>query len=1093
MASIPRNGLTKQMVSLKLTGGIDRKTDPKQLQNGQMYTADNVQYIVEGQIRKRYGYTNLNPPGGLQGAPFAAVGCRDNVEPIILGSGALNRYNPTTGLSTSIPANTLGRLDSSSITSSSGVGTQASPPVNASCATDGQKYTLVTWEEIDTQTNIVFYGIQDLTTGSWILSPVQIVIPNGATAPVSGTQTPVVASGSPRALYYNGYFYIVLSFIASSTSGGTTQYTNVIEAYALNLLSLASGLISTSMAQTIGGSQTSAALALQTCGWDVAQQNGKMFLAWTNSSSSGTGYIRQFPISGQTISAGQSNTWTGQGPSSGSYTYPRVSISIGTNATIPIALMTPYSLLTLKAADLSTATTTNLSFGVSGTISYPTACLWVNNVAYGFAISAVQANATAYYVSVIGVNVASLTQVFSGFFPAPSTSLATGIVSRPWFYKNRLYIWVFGSGYAGWGTFREQVLLEIDSGSAALNYVARTSYQSAGLTNQPYNIVPNDVINIPNTNRYLSYMTQTTDVVGGTPATLGTKTTQASSAVVSNVFYGALTRNQFDFTPSTPNAIFNLPTGGNFIPGPIPQHYDGQALIEAGFSAAPELQTAPLVPASSSGVGTTNGQIPAGTYTYYFCFCRRDAYGNIIRSSPSSPYIVTLTTSTSFVTFPPIYYSRTPGVYLELYRTTLASPLQPQLLARINNGVKYTDNNLDSAIVNNPTLYTYSGELPNDPPPAVHSMAFGETRAYIIPSDSRNTIWCSKKYAPGRSVEWSSNLILTEGGTHSGSFTAIAVLDTNIIVFKQDQLLYFYGDGPDNTGANGSFGAFQKLSSDVGCIDPGSLAIIPAGLLFRSQRGIELLSRGLQVSYVGWPVEPIVQGITTIASATVMPQYQQVRFVPSVAGQPVLVYDYLANRWSTYSSMASLSTANVLGNYWWISADGSTCNIETPKQFLDAGTNFIQMTLETPEIPSANIQGWGRIYRIGFLGEMASSHVMSLSFAYDHQEYYTDTIIYNAASSNDQQTGLTFDQNGQYPVIYILVPGPEQFRLSRVPRQVMQTVRIKLQDTPITVYYYNDQFQPYQLPYGESCAISNLTFETGQKAILAKLPGSQTV
>ncbi len=749
--------------------------------------------------------------------------------------------------------------------------------------------------------------------------------------------------------------------------------------------------------------------------------------------------------------------------------------------------------MTFKAADLTTLTRTDVNYTVNGAFSYPTAVLWVGNVVYGFTMSTI-ANANALYLQVFGVNVATSTLVFSANFPAPSTSIATGIVSRPWYYNNRLYIWMFGSGYAGWGVFREQVLMEITVPSAALNYVARTAYQNAGLVDQPYNIVPNDVINVPGTNKYLAYMTQTTDVVGGTPPTLGTTANSAVAAVISNSFYGALSRTQFDFSSKTPSAIVNLPTGGVFITGAMPQQYDGQALVEAGFSSAPELTTAPMLPGTGVVINnnaTTSG-ITAGTYIYYLCFCRRDGYGNIIRSSPSAPLIVTFTGTKNSLLIPGIYYSRMPGVYLELYRTTLITPLQPQLVARISNGQQYIDTTADSAILANPTLYTYSGEYPNDPPPAVHSMAVGETRAYIIPSDSRNSIWCSKKYSPGRTVEWTSNLILTEGGTHSGDFTAIAVLDTNIIVFKRDQILYFYGDGPDNAGATGSFSAFQRLSSDVGCIDPGSLAIIPAGLLFRSQRGIELLSRGLQVSYVGWPVEPIAQSITTIASATVMPQYQQVRFVPSVAGEPTLVYDYLGNRWSTYSNMSALSSSNVLGNYWWVSANGSTCNIETPGQCLDAG-NFVTMTIETPEIPSTALQGWGRIYRIGVLGEMKTSHQLTVSFAYDHQEYYTDNIAYNATSSADIGQNLFSDNMGTVPVVYVTVPGPEQFRFSRVPRQVMQTLRLRLQDSPLTVYYWNDIVQPLQLPFGESCAISNITLETGQKAILAKLPGSQTV
>lgn len=1102
----PRNGLTKQQVSLKLTGGIDRKTDPKQLQNGQMYTADNVQYTTEGQLRKRFGYTTLNPPGGLQGAPFAAVGVRDNVEPIVLGTGALNRFNPTTGLSTAIPANTQGRLAASNVAASSAIGGIASPPVNASCATDGQKYAFVVWEEIDTSTHYVFYGVQDIQNGSWIISPTQIPLNfNTGFSDYLSTSYTLTGQGRPRAFYNNGYFYIAIHVYGSGTYNNTTVYGGAVKFAAMNLLNLSAGFVPVSNSTMVVASQLANTQSSNYgAAWDAVIANNVLYFCWipsggTSSGSSGTGSVTALTINGTSLS----------GISSGNFTYKasqsplvdRVSIAIGQTA-VPIAITTQTSLVTMTSP-VSQFSQTNFAVPITDASQcFPTATIWMGNVAYGFAIG-YSPSASVNFVCALGYDVVAKANSLVAYIPAPSTSLATGIVSRPWVYNNRIYLWIFSSGFAGWGVYRDQVLLEVTTNPLTYNFVARTAYQTAGLVNQQYSIVPNDVINIPNTSKYVAYLTQTTDVVGGTapkaaiPAnsTTGTAAVNAVPAKVSNTFYGVLTRTQFDFRPPTPSMFYNIPTGGVFLTGAFPQQYDGQFLTEAGFSVAPELMTAPGLVSSSPTVFTASGSgLAAGSYTYYLVFCRRDAYGNVIRSSPSSPIVVTTTATYSSVIIPAITYFKVPNVYIEVYRTTIAIPSQPQFVAKVSPGVPYTDNNADSVIASNPTLYTYSGEYPNDPPPAVHSMAVGETRAYIIPSDSRNTIWCSKKFSPGRSVEWTSNLILTEGGTHSGSFTAIAVLDTNVIVFKQDQILYFYGDGPDNAGATGSFSAFQRLSSDVGCIDPGSLAIIPAGLLFRSQRGIELLSRGLQVSYVGFPIEPLVQAITTIGSATVMPQYQQVRFVPSVVGQPVLVYDYLANRWSTYSSMAALSTANVNGNYWWISADGSTCNVETPGAFLDAGTNFIQMTIETPEIPTTSIQGWGRVYRLAVLGEMKTSHALVVSFAYDHQETYTDNVTYNAASSEDNG-GVTYwyDNQGQYPVAYVIVPGPEQFRFSRVPRQVMQTLKLKLQDNPLTVYYNNDAYMPLQLPFGESCAISNITLEIGQKAILAKLPGSQTV
>lgn len=1092
-----QTGLVKQQVSISLTGGIDRKTDPKQLSNGQMYTADNVQYVTEKQCRKRFGYTTLTPPGGLQGAPFASVGCRDNVEPIVLGTGYLNRYNTQTGLSTTLPANTQGRLSAANITASSGIGVAPSAPVNSSCATDGEKYVLVTWEEIDGANGILFYGIQDLTTGSWIISPVQI--PQATTGTFvggDGVTYTATAQFSPRAFYNSGYFYILLEFAGKATVNSTTIYGASIQAYAINLLNLSAGILTTNLiVKLVANSSTVQAANAPNYGWDAALSNGNLYVAYTNPNTPGAGYIQQFTVNAQTFTSVNTGVFTSATPADG--TYRRVSIAVGSNASVPLAITTGTSTFTFTS-NLTQSTRVDFTNPTKDVNSYPTASLCVGNVYYGFAMTTA-AGGSALYVSVIGINATTGATVFSGNFPPPSTTVAAGIVARPWAYNGKIYIWILGSGYAGWGVYREQILLEINMTTLALNYVARTAYQVAGLTNQPYNMVPSDTINIPNTNQYVAYLTQTTDVVGGTPPTLGTAATVAIPAVIANQFYGVLTRTQFDFTPSTPNAMYNLPTGGVFIAGAIPQQYDGQALVEAGFSSAPELTTAPNLPGNgvtpiNSSSGT--GRIPAGVFTYYLVFCRRDAYGNVIRSSPSSPYQVTLTGTQNSVSFPGIYYSRVPGTYLELYRTTVASPSQPQLAAKIPNGQAYIDGLADSAIVSNPTLYTYAGEYPNDPPPAVHSMAIGEARAYIIPSDNRNSVWCSKKFSPGRSTEWTSNLILSEGGTHSGQFTAIAVLDTNVIVFKKDQILYFYGDGPDNAGATGSFSAFQRLSSDVGCIDPGSLAIVPGGLLFRSQRGIEVLTRGLQVQYIGAPVEPIVQGIQSISSTCVLPQYQQVRFVSSVAGDPVLVFDYINNRWSTYSNMSALSCANVMGNYWWISQDGSTCNVETPNAFTDNGA-FIPMTLETPEIPMTGIQGWGRLYRMSVLGEYKSPHTLLTSFAYDHAETYNDIVSYSVADtqsvSNTPPDAVLYDSANR-KIDIVRAPCAEQFRMSRVPRQVMQTVRIMLQDTPYNGYYVSDGAQiSYTFPAGEGCAISNITLEVGQKAILAKLPGSKTV
>jgi hypothetical protein len=432
------------------------------------------------------------------------------------------------------------------------------------------------------------------------------------------------------------------------------------------------------------------------------------------------------------------------------------------------------------------------------------------------------------------------------------------------------------------------------------------------------------------------------------------------------------------------------------------------------------------------------------------------------------------------VTWPALTYNGGPNVMVEYYRSTQNVPGTYYFIGQVANGTSFNDTTPDgntnpngNSITAHRTVYTSSGELPNDPPPAVHHAAVSETRVYLIPSDNRNVIWYSKQFSPGRTVEFCANLTMSEG-LNSGQFTALAVLDDKLIIFKNDQILYTYGSGPDNGGSGGSFAPFVRIASDVGCIEAASVCVIPDGVVFKSRRGIELLTRSLQVQYIGGNVEPLVQTNGPLSSVVVMPNFTELRFIPSNASYTstymgvtqtlapsVLVYDYGGRRWSTYSNMASVQAVNISNEYWWISADGTLVNKETPGQYLDNGQPIL-MTLETPEIPCGNAgsQGWGRIYRMALLGDFYGNHTLQISFAYDHQTVYTDVTNFNTTS------GLISGDT-----VY-------QFRCSRLPRSVMQALRLKIQDTANV---------------GQSCAISNLVLEVASKNGLAHLAPAKTI
>lgn len=1059
--------LDKAVANISLTGGVDRKTDAHQLHSGQMYTADNVVYVSEKQIKKRNGYAGVYPPGGFQGAPFTAIGNRDNVEPVILGQNTLNRYNAKTGLSTYIPALTQGRLTSRSIAASTAV---PNPTLlsNAQVASDGTLYLFTVY----TESSLSWYGVQDLATGNWIISPRMFAAPvttyNGtATGPLSNLQT----------LYYNGYFYVFYQ-VGSQFYG----------AYALALTNLAYSFVDTGLrVPAVNNSNFSV--------YDYVAQidnSGVLNFLSADPAKKAVGVITYYSVNGPTFTL-QTKTTSLPTPSGVTYAgvNPTYQLAVNGPARAPIAATVDLYFYGVTATNTASA---GLAVGIS---SLEKTQLMFRN---GLCVYTMQTGGNRFtrYSSVVLGQYNTVTNTIGTplTLNPPAQTNAAFSFSAPFtgVNVNCVYQWVTATSTNGGTDYPTAFLFEANLASNTTSIVARCLYLSAALA-------PNhcQVVNLGN-NQYVTMLPSATD---------------------EQFQYGVLNRVVFDFTPARQNALLPLPTGGLIGCGAFPYQYDGQRIFEQGFSSAPSIDNS-LVSQSQVGVSTGMGLTPNFRYSYQFCYVRRDAYGNDIRSSPGTTYMFSPSQVNNggaayATTFPAFAYVNDPNVVIEAYRNTVATPSEFYYVATVPNGTAFTDTYADSAIVGNRNLYTYSGELPNDPCPPVHAMAVSESRVYVIPSDNRNTVWASKQFSPGRGVEFSASLVLSEG-RNSGLFTAIAVLDSNVIVFKQDAVLYFYGTGVDNTGANGSFSAFTKLSSDVGCVDPNSLAIIPAGLLFRSRRGIELLSRGLQLQYVGFPIEPYVQSIASITASVILPQYNQVRFMSAVQTDPTLVYDYMFNRWSTFSNTSVTACSTISGAYWCISPDGSTVLMETPGIYSDNGANII-MTLETPELAFAGIQGWSRAYRMAVLGDFKSSHQLNVSFAYDHSPVYQDQVGYSTAIQADidalaylEVRNLGWDLEnpnstadpflprrlstplGRAPTV-VVPPCAEQFRLSRMPRQRMQSCRIMLQDTPVLLSYSDDAgvYQTMPLAFGESCAISAITIEYGQKAGVAKLGPQGTI
>lgn len=1094
-----KDPVQKQFINLSLTGGVNKKKDAHQLSNGELLTAENVIFsAVDGQITKRYGFQAVTPEGAsFQGGPFQSLGARDNVEPLVLGKTTLNKYNVAKNLSTNLSTPTQGRLSVKQITGSTGMSGAAWPPIHASTATDGESYIMVSWEEPSGTGSYVYYGVQDLITGNWIIKPTLMSPMEGPFRDAANKEFQFRTMHSPKVTYLDGYFYLTAIWVGQNFANNILSYQGFVVPQYLKVSDLAGGLKPSSFYREMPGATDQGILTCPTnFAYDIAMGHwGPFGYSFFIIASQGGTENRTTNIASGIVSNG--SIWQLQYATTQQWSDikdPTVSVRVNSTGPYPFTVALPN-----YQAYLKQDTTYANSVGWAGNNPYRGP---IDATVFGTGgMASLTYDCSASRMAVYFRSYTPNSPTDSRFainnlmFTSPLNTSYLQILSRLFQKADEpiFYAWIGAAAPTSDSIYNSAYLVEFDMDRRLVTVVARTLYLASAHVTGGDVLWPCDVTRVPGTSRFITFLSAITEKSSG----------------VDFQGFGTLSRVEFDFKPNRNVQIVSLPTGGNMIAGSYPLYYDGATVNEAGFSATPTANAmsqtvAPFKPTLftvNQITATRSGGFPSNTlkggpndafpsrfqeYYYVICFVRRDAYGNVYRSAPSpvitvscpnpggggagSPNLV-INASVPWgqtVTFPAFTYNGGGNVMIEYYRTTATTPGTYYFLGQVPNGQPFTDSQGDgsvepiynNSITKNRTVYTNNNELPNDPPPAVHHMVASESRAYLIPADNRNVVWYSKQFSPGRTVEWCAAFTLSEG-LNSGAFTALAILDTYLIVFKEDQVLCTYGNGPDNGGSNGAFAPFSRIASDVGCIDAGSVALIPDGIIFRSRRGIELLTRSLQVTYIGGPVEPLVAELGPISSVVVMPRYTELRLVPSTAGKPVLCYDYGSKRWSTFTNMASAQAREIAGEYWFLSADGSLVNKETRGVYLDNGAP-IQMTLETPEIPvgAGGLQGWGRAYRMALLGDFYNDFTLNVQFAYDHSNTYTDAVKFSTAAG--------------------LINGDKvfQFRTSRLPRQVMQTLKLKIFDSGTT---------------GQSCAISNIALEVGSKNGLARLADQKTL
>lgn len=547
-----------------------------------------------------------------------------------------------------------------------------------------------------------------------------------------------------------------------------------------------------------------------------------------------------------------------------------------------------------------------------------------------------------------------------------------------------------------------------------------------------------------------------------------------------------VTNTELDFVVD--DRYQNTTLGNNLlIGGGVVQAYDGETVAEHGFHVYPEsptgLEASTGTPANYATRNMTNG-----TYGYQIVYRWTDNQGQEHRSAPSAPISVKITSVPSpapsptgygiSLTIPTLRLTQKSNVMIEIYRTeanlsdvyyltnTVSAPLANDMSV---DTVTFLDGKPDLQLISGRTLYTTGGVLENIAAPSARVMAThtGSHRVFLAGLENPNLLQYSKISFQNQPVEFNDALVIPIDPV-GGDITALSSMDEKLVIFEEDAIFFISGNGPNNTGAQDTFTTPERISTDVGCLDPRSVVMTPDGLMFKSRKGIYLLNRGLQLSYIGAPVEAFNN--LTISSAKVVGELNQVRF--TTLDGDCLVYNYVYQFWATFTNHRAKS-AEVLGNQYYYLRTNNELYKENRQTFSDAGVP-IKMKLEIGWISFSTLQGFGRVYKMLVLGDWLSRHDLQIKVGYDFNEAWTQTAtitpdtaqIDAVAYGDDSPYGLPDSKN------YGGLGNPYQARIN-FKQQKCQSIKLEIEDV--------------QANAGEGFSLSQITFEVGSKSGLFKL------
>ena len=562
-----------------------------------------------------------------------------------------------------------------------------------------------------------------------------------------------------------------------------------------------------------------------------------------------------------------------------------------------------------------------------------------------------------------------------------STSNYGGGLAAQQYYYQAIYYWTDGQGNPQQSAPSIPVTANVVSGVASEghSFTATFTLHATTMTLTSGTATVGMVLADYTTAGNLLAGTYITGIAGST-ISLSQETQGASASspgdtlvvVAQNVTSGVFAKGVNTFTVSSAAALFvgqtitDLTNAGTFPANTTITSIVGTTITISALTTAVSTDVGDVL--QVTGIGTATVYIPTLRLTYKW-------------NPPSN-------TGTANKVIIRLY--RWSAAQEEFFEVTSVS--SPTLNDPTVDYVTFTDTQSDAAIEGNSLIYTTGGVLEDIAAPSFSICSMFDDRLWVVDAEDPYTLWYSKQVIENTGVEFSDLLTYyvapTQGAQGStGPVTALCPMDTELVIFKKDAAYYVNGTGPDNTGANGQYSQPIFITSTVGCDNVNSIVLTDDGIMFQSDKGIWLVGRNLQTSYIGAPVEKYVLG-NTVTSAIVVPGTTQARFTLNTG--VTLMYDYFYNQWGPFS-ISGISATLYNGQHTMLNSYGQILQ-ETPNLYLDI-SNPVLMSFTTSWLNLAGVQGYQRAYFFYPLGMYLSPHKLQFAVAYDYNPSPTQVTL----------------------------------------------------------------------------------------------------